>query len=84
MSDPNNDLILQDSGTFTFTDASITYVNQALVQAADDTIIEACECFEATISDISPTGTTAADALGAISSAQICVLDDDGQDGESE
>ena len=70
-----SDLTLQ-SGTFTFSSAAETHVNQNLVLAVDDNQVESCECFDATITDPSD----AADEIGAIGTAQICVLDADGID----
>jgi len=78
--DPGMDLMLQMTGTFTFTDDTVTSISQDLVLAANNDIVEACECFEATIA----AGTlTAADEVGSIGSTEICVLDEDGLDGES-
>jgi len=79
-SDPDNDLTLQMTGTFTFADNTVSSLSQDLVLAAEDAILEACECFEATIAT---GGLTAADELGAVGSTEICVLDEDGLDGES-
>ena len=70
---------MQSSGTYTFAAQTDTSVTQALVVAVENDGIEAVECFEVQIDAISPTGTTAADELGDISTAEICVLDTDNQ-----
>ena len=74
--DPDGDLMLQMSGEYEF-DQTTKFVTQSLVMAVANDGIEDCECFTATISAIGSSGTTAAEALGDISTTEICVFDTD-------
>ncbi|XP_072042811.1 uncharacterized protein [Amphiura filiformis] len=71
----SSDLSLME-GTYTFADETITTVQQALLMATTDGLDEDVECYEIALQAISPTGgTTAAESLGDISTAEVCVLD---------
>jgi len=70
----SSDLTLQMLGTYTFTDDTVTYINQDLVLAVDDNLDEGVECYKVQLKAAGG-DTTAADEIGDIGSAEICILD---------
>ncbi len=60
-------------GEYTFADESETSLSQTLLTATADGEEEGVECFDI---QLSTTLTTAADNIGDIQKAQVCVLDD--------
>ena len=59
-------------GTYVFGDETITRVKETLLMAEVDDEAEGIECF---IIEIVEADTTAADAIGAIDTAEVCVLE---------